>query len=170
MSVDRLSNARAEDILGQVRRQLRREVLLPMHHRAVRLYSGSPRVCNNGGTQPGQANISGELAERLQELYSSLDDGFAASAAEIGGMPAPAPTLRGGIGRFAIRILQRLMWWYTRSLKHFAQSLGIHLQSSTETIEELACMVQMNRIEIAALREEIRLLGENKPGRPEIPR
>lgn len=160
MSVDRLSPARAEDILGQVRRQIRREVLFPIRHTAVRLYTGVPRVWNSGVAKRSQQSSSEELAERLEGLFSSLDVGFAASAREIGEMPAPAPTLRGTVGRFAITVLQKLLWWYTRSLKQLAESTGNHLQASTEAIELLACMTEANRREIAALREEIRGLRE----------
>jgi hypothetical protein len=74
------------------------------------------------------------------------------------------------VGRLAIGILQRLLWWYTRSLKHFAESLGSHLQGSTETIEVLACTLEMNRMEIAALREEIRALRESLRARRESDR
>jgi hypothetical protein len=167
MSADQLHTARAEDILGQVRRQLRREVLFPRQHSAVRFYSGSPRVWNSGMARPSQANTSEELAEGLQVLYKSLDSGLAASTAEIGEMPEVPPTLRGAVGRIAIGILRRSMWWYTSPLKHFAQSVRTHLQGSTEIIEVLSCMLEMNRMEIAALREEIRLLREQQPDRTE---
>src|SRR5689334_14165140 len=114
MSVDTLSPARAEDILGQVRGQLRREVLFPVQHTAIRWYSGSPRVWNSGVARRGPTRPSDEFAERLQVLYASLDTRVAASAVGIGEMPAPAPTVRGAVGRVAIGVLQRLLWWYTR--------------------------------------------------------
>jgi hypothetical protein len=170
MSIDRLNAARAEDILGQVRRQLRREALFPMQNNAVRLYSGPPRVWDSGSPLHGQANGSEELADRLQSLYRSLDSSFAVTSAEIGEMPAVAHTLRGIAGRFAIGILQRLMWWYTRSLRNFAGSVGTHLQGSTEAIEVLSCMLRMHQIEIASLREEVLILREHQLGRPENPR
>jgi hypothetical protein len=170
MSVDRLNTARAEDILGQVRRQLRREVLFPIQSRAVRLYSGPTCVWDGGSSQRDQADSSEELADRLQALYRSLDDSFAISSAEIGEMPAVAPTFRGAVGRFAIGILQRLLWWYTRSLRNFAGSVGTHLQSSTEAIEVLSCMLRMHEIEIASLREEVLILRESQLDRPENPR
>lgn len=167
MSVDTLSPARAEDILGQVRGQLRREVLFPVHHTAIRWYSGSPRVWNSGVARRGPTRPSDDVAERVQGLYTFLDTRLGASAAELGEMPAPAPTIRGAAGRVAIGVLQRLLWWYTRSLKHFAGSLGTYLQGSTETIEVLACTVEINRIEIAALRDEIRVLRESLGTQPE---
>src|ERR1700680_396662 len=138
MFVNRLNTARAEDILGHVRRQLRREALFPMQTSAVLLYSGPPCVWDSGSPQRGQANGSEELGDRLQALYRSLDGSFAISSAEIGEMPAVAHTFRGAVGRFAIGILQRLMWWYTRSLRNFAGSVGTHLQGSTEAVELLA--------------------------------
>ena len=167
MAVDKLSTARAEDILGQVRRQLRREVLFPVRNSAVRLYLGPPRVWESGGAHQSQANGSDELAGRLQALYRSLDDGFAASSAEIGQMPAVSPTLRGTVGRIVIGAIQRLLWWHTGSLKNFAHSVGAHLQSSTETATVMACMLRINQMEIAALREEVRILRESRLSRTE---
>lgn len=165
--METLSPARAEDILGQVRQQLRRETLFPANHSAIRMYSGSPRVWNSGVARRRQAAPSEEIAERLHGLYTSLDAGFASAVAEIGEMPGAAPTLRGAVGRVAIGIMQRFMWWYTRSLKGFAGSVRTHLQGSTEAIEVLACMLEMNRIEIAALREEVRTLQEKQSNRSE---
>jgi hypothetical protein len=170
MSVDRLNAARAEDILGQVRRQLRREALFPLQNTAVRWYWGPPRVWNSGSPERSQANGSEELADRLQALYKSLDGSFAISSAEIGEMPAVAPTFRGAVGHFAIGILQRLMWWYTGSLRNFAGSVGTHLQGSTEAIEVLASLLRMQQIEIASLREEVVRLRGNQLDRPENPR
>ncbi len=163
MSAGRLSSFRAEDIIGQVRQQLRRDALFPTLNRAVKVYSGPPRVWGSGSVQQDQTNGSGELAERLLALYRSLDGGFAASVAEIGEMPAVAPTLRGTVGRIAIGFLQRLMWWYTGSLRNFARSVGTHLQGSTEAIEVLLYMLRANQIEIEALREEVRRLRAERP-------
>jgi hypothetical protein len=168
MSVDRLHTAHAEDILGHVRRQLRREVLFPTRTSAVRWYSGPPCVWDSG-PQRGPANGSDELGDRLQALYRSLDGSFAIGSAGIGEMPAVAHTFRGAMGRFAIGILQRLMWWHIRSLKNFAGSVGTHLQDSTEAIEVLSCMLRMHQIEIASLREEVLVLREHQLDRPENP-
>ncbi len=85
-------------------------------------------------------------------------------------MPAVAHTFRGKVGRIAIDALQRLMWWYTSSLKNFAGSVGAHLQGSTETIEVLSSMVRVQQLEIAALREEILILREHQIERAENPR
>jgi hypothetical protein len=154
--------------VGQVRRQLRREALFPQGNKAVRLYSGPPRVWSSGGPSSNDyGNDSEELADRLRDLHRSLDDRFANSSSEIGEMPAVAPTLRGKVGAVAIDILRRLMWWYTRSLKNFAGSVGAHLQASTETIEVLSAMVRMQQVEIASLREEVLILRENQVERAE---
>ncbi|GEM_PF-2523544 len=170
MAMDKLSTARAEDILGQVRRQLRREVLFPVRNSAIRLYIGTPRVWESGGAQQSHTIGADELAERLQATYRSLDNGFAASAAGIGQMPDVAPTLRGTVGRIVIGVIQRLLWWHTGSLKSFAHSVAAHLQNSTETVEVMACMLRINQLEISALREEVRILRENQVNRPEIDR
>jgi hypothetical protein len=169
MSVDRLHTARAQDILRQVQRQLRREALFPMESGAVRWYLGPPRVWSSGGAQSGQVNGPEELTGRLQALYTSLDGGFGISSADIGEMPPVAHTFRGAAGRFAIGILQRLMWWYTRSLRSFAGSVGTHLQASTEAIEVLSHMLRVQQTEISSLREEVRILRQNQTDRPESP-
>jgi hypothetical protein len=162
MSVDGLNTARAEEIMGQVRRRLRREALFPTQNSAVRWYSGPPSVWDDGGLHRDQANSSEELADRLRALYGSLDGSFARSSAEIGEMPPVANTFRGTVGRFGIGILQRLLWWYTRSLKDFAGSVGTHLQGSTEAIEVLSSVLRTQQLEIASLREEVLILRENQ--------
>ena len=159
----------AEDIIDQVRRQLRRELLLPMRNSPVRLYAGAVRIWRSGAPKADAPRISKdseEMAERLQAMYTSLDSGFAAGTAGIGEMPPVTRTLRGTAGRVVIGALQRLMWWYTRSLQRFAEAVGAHLQDSTEAIENLACLQEANRIEIAALREEVRRLRERLAAEP----
>ena len=76
-------------------------------------------------------------------------------------MPPATATVRGLFGRVVIGALQRLLWWYTRSLHHFAESVGMHFHDATEAIESLACMQEAHRIEVAALREEVRRLRES---------
>jgi hypothetical protein len=161
----------AEDIIDQVRRQLRREKLLPRRGAAIRFYSGgvvkSYRAASRKPAPPTSEDVE-EIAERVQTLYTSLESSFAASAAQIGEVPPVTATVRGFFGRVAIGILQRLLWWYTRSLHRFAATAGMHLHDTTEAIERLACMQEANRIEIAALREEVRRLRENSAGGQEI--
>ncbi len=170
MSVDNtVQPVEAEDIFGQVRRQLRRERLLPVRSSAVRLYSGAVRSWRAGGPEANPLRASGdteEIAERLQALYTSLDLGFAASVARIGEMPPAMATVRGLLARAVIGALQRLLWWYTRSLQHFGESVGAHLHYTTELLETLACIEDANRAEVAALREEVRLLKERATDEP----
>lgn len=159
----------AEDILDQVRRQLRREVFLPGRNSAVRLYSGATRRRRASGAKagaPGTSEDFEEIIQRLQALYTSAGSDFAASVAQIGEMPPPRPTVRGLFGRVSIWGLQRLLWWYTRSLHHFAESVGGHLHDTTEALESLALMQEANRIEVAALREEVRRLRESLASGP----
>jgi hypothetical protein len=162
----------AEDIFYQVWRQLRRDVLLPGHGTAIRFYSGAVRNWNAAGRQPTlrASEDAEEISGLLQTLYTSLNSSFADSVARIGGVPPVTATVRGYFGCVAIRVLQRLLWWYTRSLHHFVRSVGMHFHDTTEVIESLACMQEANRIEIAALREEVRLLRESSAAGQEIRR
>jgi hypothetical protein len=171
MSVDSKSRpVEAEDILNQVRRQLRRESVLPARTAtAVRFYSGPVRNWRGGAGDGGAlrtADDSEEVAERLRALYLSLDSRFATSVAGIGAMPPIIPTWRGFVGRAAIGVLQRLLWWYTRSLQRSAETVGLHLHEMAELIESLAFLQEVNRLEVAALREEVWRLREHIAGEP----
>jgi len=170
MADTRLSPARAIDIFGQVRQTLRREALFPRHEGSVHLYTGVPRVWDPSDRPTNAACSSQELADRLRALYQSLKDGAEAAEDEIGRAPGVVPTLRGRVGAVAISIFQRLLWWYTDSLKTSARLTRTHLQVATETVEALACEVRVNQLQIAALQEELRLLRETLDSRSENPR
>lgn len=150
MSNDQRRQVRAEEILARVRRQLRLQELLR--------------------EQQGDAIDNGEIAEQLRGLCGYLDGGLAMDASRIGAMPPVSDSLRGRLGHFTIGILQRLLWWYTRSLEQFARSLGTHLEGTTAAVGTLACMVRDNQREIALLREEVKMLRERVMDSAEAPR
>ena len=157
----------AVDILHQVSRQIRRDSVLPARTiSAVRFHFGPVQSWRGGvveGRAPEPLDDFEEAAHRLQVLYKSLDTSFATGVAQIGAMPPTVATWRGFLGRAVIRMLQRLLWWYTRSVQGYAESMGSHFHKTAEVLESLAYMQEVNRMEIVALRDEVRRLQSQLP-------
>jgi hypothetical protein len=145
----------AAAIFDQVSSRIRQEVLLPERGAAVRLYSGPAR----SAVTLEAADIFAETALRLQALQESINGELESAIARIGAAPPTATTLRGRFGAAAIAALQRVLWWYTRSLHPFAGSTASHLQAQLETLKCMACAQETMRAELAALRDEVRSLS-----------
>jgi hypothetical protein len=151
---DHLAPVDAAAILDQVSRRLRHDALLGTAGGGARFYTGGAHASLAVSSSAGDEIA--EIALRLQALQSSLDSGFVCAARRIGAAPPRAGSLRGRIGAAAIVTLQRLLWWYTRSLQGFADWLGVQHQSELEVLTALASAQEATRREVAALREELR--------------
>ena len=141
----------AAAILDQVSSRIRQEALIPERGSAVRFYSGPA----HGAGALDAADVFAETALRLEALQASLNRELDSAIARIGAAPPGAATVRGRLGAAAIAVLQRLLWWYTRSLHPFAGSVANQLQAELETLKSMARAQQTLRTELAALREEV---------------
>jgi hypothetical protein len=160
----------AAAIVEQVASRIRQEALIPERESAVRFYSGRARNRTSAGPgrslhAPAEPNPEGrlpadlaEIALRLEALQASLNADVINGIPRIGGCPSTAPTLRGRFGAAAVRILQRLLWWYTRSLQSFTDSLADQFQAELEALKSMVCAQAETRKELAALREEMNQL------------
>ncbi len=99
-----LTPADSADVLAEIRASIQRGN--PVH--PVQIHTGSSRV------KPA-AVPSGPLAE-LQALSLSAASELHHKTAQLDSIPPTPATLRGSIGRAAIRILRRLLWWNTQSI------------------------------------------------------
>lgn len=162
----KLDAVSAEDVFQQIRRHLRRERVAPSLGGAVRIYSGAVVDSTAGSVQSvdGAGYSLEEVIQRLHRLYDMLGPAFDVDVRKIGGAPPIAGGLRGALGHVTIRILRRLLWWYTRSLRHFAESVGVRMQASVAALETMAIAQAEVRLEIAQLREEVRSLRESLEG------
>jgi hypothetical protein len=144
----------AAAILDQVSSRIRQEALIPERGSAVRFYSGRVR----GAIAMEAADAYAGTALRLQALQMSLNRELESAITRIGAAPPHAGTLRGRFGAAAIAALQRVLWWYTRSLHPFADSVASQFQAELETLKSMAYAQESLRAELAALREEVRSL------------
>jgi hypothetical protein len=151
----------AEDIYSQIRRRQPREQLGVDRNTAVRFYTGP--ICDKTIISAGTDSITDPVADGFRALSASLDSDFAVSISRLGERPPGIPTLRGYLGGAIIRILQGLLWWYTRSLQIFGRAVSEQLGRQIQILERLALAQADARAEIAALREEVRQLKEAKP-------
>ena len=147
-----LVTVEAAAILDQVSSRIRQEELIPERGSAVRFYSGQA----HSAAALEAADVFAETALRLEALQASLNGELDSAIARIGAAPPGAVTLRGRLGAAAIAALQRLLWWYTRSLHPFAGSVANQLQAELEALKSMARAQQTLRTELAALREEVR--------------
>ena len=149
-------------LILQVSSRLRQEALLPEPGSAVRFYSGPAR----GAVALEAADVFAETALRIQALQLSLSAELESAIARIAAAPPTAATLRGRLGAAAIAALQRLLWWYTRSLHPFAGSVASQFQAELETLKSMAFALASLRAELDALRAEVRSLRADAAPRP----
>jgi len=81
--------------------------------------------------------------DRLEELSRSVQRAFSL----IGRLPPAPPTLRGRVGRFFIRVLQRLLGWYTPQIVAFNAIMVEVIQAQSTAISDLVEMVEEGRRE-----------------------
>jgi hypothetical protein len=93
--------------------------------------------------------------DRLEELSRSVQRAFSL----IGRLPPAPPTLRGRAGRFMIRVLQRMLGWYTPQIVAFNAIMVEVVQAQTTAISDLVEMVEEGRRE----REILAALGQIEP-------
>jgi hypothetical protein len=157
----RLVPADAEDIISQIHQWRRREQLGPSRSFAVSFHTGQP--LRWAGAAGGPDSGASAAASGIQGLHDALNSEFQASVSRIGELPPVIPTARGFLGRAAIRILQKLLWWHTRSLQFFGKAVGKRFDDELQVLTNLALEQAEMRAEIAALREEVSQLREPKP-------
>ena len=157
----RLVPVDAEDIVSQIHRLRMREQLEMRRGPAVSFHTG--QALHWASAAGGPDNGAGAAASGIQGMYDSLHSEFRVSVSRIGELPPVIPTARGFLGRAAIRILQKLLWWHTRSLQIFGEAVGKRFDDELQVLTNLALAQAEMRAEIAALREEVRQLREPKP-------
>lgn len=161
------SHAQAADIIEQVRRRLMHDSLTPQHESAVRFYRGPIRL---GGTasSPHFQGIAPEehcdVAVRLRALQDSLLTDFERVLAAIGDPPPAPSSFRGRVGRLAVVILRRLLWWYTRSVLAFGDAVSSQFQDQTAVLAALALEQEAQRAELQTLRQQVRELSARQTG------
>jgi SAM-dependent methyltransferase len=76
-------------------------------------------------------------------------------ASRIGTVPEGPRTLRATVGKGIIRIMRRLLWWYTRSLEDFASSVTRQLQAQIAWLDSIEKEQRQDHGLIESLRTTI---------------
>jgi|HubBroStandDraft_1064217.scaffolds.fasta_scaffold00236_11 2-polyprenyl-3-methyl-5-hydroxy-6-metoxy-1,4-benzoquinol methylase len=121
-----------KDILRQIREEMQRGY--------------RPREGNelSGDGEPGLP-ASGELVE-LRSALAALCSSYAL----VGQTPPQPPTFRGRIGAQLVKVVQRLLFWYTPQIVHFQYSALRAFESALRAFEEQAGSVRRLETELLA--------------------
>ena len=112
------------------------------------------------------APVPGTGAEAsLQEILAELDfsalrqaaDHAARCAGKVGEMPAAPPTPRARLGAFFVRLVARMLFWYTPQIAQYQQASARALRDQAAAMERLAEAV---RVAASSLHERLDRLEE----------
>lgn len=106
-----------KEILQQIRKEMQR---------SYKPREGSKLIEQTGTEQPS----SGQLAE-LRSVIAALT----ASYALVGQTPPQPPTFRGRMGARLVKLVQRLLFWYTPQIVHFQYSALKAFESALRAFE-----------------------------------
>jgi len=122
-----------KEVLEQIRDEM---------ERAYRPPEASQRIAQAEAREP----LSVEFAA-LRSALSTLQ----ASYAMVGRLPPEPPTVRGRIGARLIKLVQRLLFWYTPQIVHFQYS-------ALRALEEQAKILERGERRIRQLEGELQVL------------
>jgi SAM-dependent methyltransferase len=134
-SADRVQVAEEKGVLRQIREEMQR---------SYRPREGTASVEPEAG-QPSAAELV-ELRSALAALCSSY--------ALVGQTPPEPPTFRGRMGAQLVKVVQRLLFWYTPQIVHFQYSALRAFESTLRAFEEQARGVQRLETELKTERRE----------------
>jgi hypothetical protein len=132
-----------------------KEILQQIRDEMERAYR--PPQANQRG-EPAQADDSPSLeAAALRSALSALQ----ASYALVGQLPPEPPTFRGRMGTRLVKLVQRMLFWYTPQIVHFQYSAlraleeqGKILERGERRIRQLEGELGAERVENGNLRRE----------------
>jgi len=127
----------------QVLQQIREEM-----ERSYRPLEVSKPMERNKADEPPPIESAG-LRSALSALYASYG--------LVGQLPPEPPTFRGRMGAKLIKLVQRLLFWYTPQIVHFQYSALRALEEQTRSLESAAAHLRDFKRSEGAARESIEL-------------
>ncbi|MGA2736855.1 MAG: hypothetical protein ABSG65_05325 [Bryobacteraceae bacterium] len=125
-----------KEILQQIRDEM---------ERAYRPSEGSRR------TERTQADDSTSLeGAALRSVLSALH----ASYALVGQLPPEPPTFRGRVGARLVRLVQRMLFWYTPQIVHFQYSALRALEEQAKILQHAERRIRQLEVELGEEREK----------------
>ena len=128
--------------LGQIREEI---------ERSYRSREGRKLIEQTGTVQPA----SGELAE-LRAAIAALT----ASYALVGQTPPEPPTFRGRMGARVVKIVQRLLFWYTPQIVHFQYSALRAFESALRTFEGVRLIEREQQAALSTVMARTQVLDQ----------
>jgi 2-polyprenyl-3-methyl-5-hydroxy-6-metoxy-1,4-benzoquinol methylase len=86
----------------------------------------------------------------------------------VGRMPPEASTLRGRVGAWIIRKIQRALFWYTPQILEFHRSVDHVVEELLKVVEELARREETVRLEVKRVEQDLRRLLEQEAAAREV--
>jgi len=133
---------------------MREEALRQIREEMQRCYKpreGNKLIEQTEADQPA----AGELAE-LRSAIAALT----ASYALVGQTPPEPPTFRGRMGARLVKLVQRLLFWYTPQIVHFQYSALKAFDSTLRALEEQAKSVRQLRDAVATAMSRTQVLNQ----------
>jgi 2-polyprenyl-3-methyl-5-hydroxy-6-metoxy-1,4-benzoquinol methylase len=124
-----------EEVLQQIREEM---------ERSYRPLQASKSMAN----EPSSIESAG-MRSALSALYASYG--------LVGQMPPEPPTFRGRIGARLVKLLQRMLFWYTPQIVHFQYSALRALEEQSRSLESAAAHLQGFKHSEEAARESIEM-------------
>ena len=87
----------------------------------------------------------GRLRASMASLRSTID--------RIGQLPPSPPTFRGRMGASVIRLMQRMMFWFTPSVQSADRLIVDALEAHLKVTEEILAVLEKTNIELARVAE-----------------
>jgi SAM-dependent methyltransferase len=125
-----------KEILQQIREEMQR---------SYKPREGSKLIEQAGTQQPSSV--------QLVELRSAIA-ALTASYAMVGQTPPEPPTFRGRMGARLVKLVQRLLFWYTPQIVHFQYSALRAFESALRAFEEQARSVERMEAELPRERRD----------------
>lgn len=149
----------AGEVLSGVEREILRRQIREEMQRSYRPRERNKSIEQAGTEQPA----SGELVE-LRSAIAALT----ASYALVGQTPPEPPTLRGRIGARLVRLVQRLLFWYTPQIVHFQYSALRAFDCALRVCEQQANSVRQLETKIRLEQQDLRATAAAAMSRTQV--
>ena len=105
----------------------------------------------NKSIEPAQADDSPALASAaLRSVLSALH----ASYALVGQLPPEPPTFRGRVGARLVKLVQRMLFWYTPQIVHFQYSVLRALEEQAKILQRAERRIRQLEVELGEERAQ----------------
>ena len=98
-----------------------------------------------------EADVSSSLEfAALRSMLSTLQ----ASYAQVGQLPPEPPTFRGRMGARLVKLVQRMLFWYTPQIVHFQYSALRALEEQAKMLQSADTRIRKLEVELGKERAE----------------